>query len=213
MKNLQQLQGEFRRNGIVGLKSFIPTRKTQAAKDRIMEDLSRLNLRVGGIWQTKKFEGISAFQISNKIGQSLTHFPEYDRLIPDDMTETLCSIAGAKLSLEKTLPRLLITPPQKQPWELPNSGWHVDVSIRNEIPGMQIFVLLDKLDTRGGATLAVVGSHLSRDIAPSVGTVVEMSGNAGDVFVMDMRVVHAPSINARKDARLMMTCRYLSKKV
>lgn len=39
--------------------------------------------------------------------------------------------------------------------------------------------------------------------------VVEMSGRAGDVYLMDMRVIHAPATNTTKKARMMLTQRYL----
>lgn len=211
MKIDQSHQDEFRRKGIVSLRSFLPAHKTQAIKTHIFEELTRLKLRVAGKWQTKKFDGVSPFQVSNKIGQSLKNYPEYDQLIPKDMTGILCAIASEKLALEQTQPQLLITPPQKEPWTLPTHGWHVDVSTRDRIPGIQIFVLLDKLEAHGGATLAIAGSHLDRNIKPEASELVEMWGNAGDVFVMDMRVLHAPSINSKKNARLMLTCRYLTK--
>lgn len=39
--------------------------------------------------------------------------------------------------------------------------------------------------------------------------VVEMSGRAGDVYLMDMRLLHTPSINATRQMRLMATTRCL----
>lgn len=38
-------------------------------------------------------------------------------------------------------------------------------------------------------------------------SVIEMSGSAGDVFLMDMRVLHSPSVNAAKNLRMMATSR------
>jgi ectoine hydroxylase-related dioxygenase (phytanoyl-CoA dioxygenase family) len=34
-----------------------------------------------------------------------------------------------------------------------------------------------------------------------------MCGRAGDVFLMDMRVLHTPSVNATKQPRMMATTR------
>lgn len=39
--------------------------------------------------------------------------------------------------------------------------------------------------------------------------VVEMTGKAGDVYLMDMRIVHAPAPNTSKNARMMVTGRFL----
>lgn len=108
----------------------------------------------------------------------------------------------------------------------------------DQIPGVQAFVLIDDVQPQGGATLALAGSHklhyVSRGcnaheilrrssdfflnpekyLKPQVVEetpiqVVEMSGRAGDVYLMDLRVLHSPSINARRNIRMMATNRYL----
>ncbi|WP_108812194.1 phytanoyl-CoA dioxygenase family protein [Sphingorhabdus sp. Alg231-15] len=38
--------------------------------------------------------------------------------------------------------------------------------------------------------------------------VVELSGRAGDVYLMDLRVLHTPAQNCSDKARLMLTCRF-----
>lgn len=40
-------------------------------------------------------------------------------------------------------------------------------------------------------------------------SIFEMCGRAGDVFLMDLRVLHSPSINATKSVRMMATNRYI----
>jgi hypothetical protein len=35
-----------------------------------------------------------------------------------------------------------------------------------------------------------------------------MSGRAGDVFLMDMRALHTPSVNSTTHMRMMATCRF-----
>lgn len=103
---------------------------------------------------------------------------------------------------------------------------------------MQAFILIDDVQPQGGSTLALAGSHklhyvsrgsnaheiLRRDsdfgsmpekyLKPQIvaGTqiqIVEMSGRAGDVYLMDLRVLHSPSVNATKHIRMMATNRYL----
>jgi len=108
----------------------------------------------------------------------------------------------------------------------------------DQTPGVQAFVLIDDVQPQGGATLALAGSHklhyVHRDhnahgilrqhsefvsapekfFEPQVVhgvrvQIVEMSGRAGDVYLMDLRVLHSPSINSRKDIRMMATNRFL----
>ncbi len=40
-------------------------------------------------------------------------------------------------------------------------------------------------------------------------SIMEMSGRAGDVFLMDMRLLHTPSVNSTKRMRMMATSRCL----
>ena len=57
--------------------------------------------------------------------------------------------------------QLLMTPPSGDEWVLPAKGWHMDVPAPPGIDriGAQLFLLLDEHRPRGGATLAVAGSH------------------------------------------------------
>lgn len=113
---------------------------------------------------------------------------------------------------------------------------------KDHVSGVQAFVLIDDVEPHGGATLALAGSHrlhyvkpgenahgILREEAEFVTTpekylearsiqgvriqIVEMSGKAGDVFLMDLRVLHTPSSNARKKLRMMATNRFARKEL
>lgn len=108
---------------------------------------------------------------------------------------------------------------------------------KDHISGVQAFVLIDDVQPKGGGTLAIAGSHklhyikaghsahsiLSQEAAfmstpeiflkPQVIQgihihIVEMAGKAGDIFLMDLRVLHSPSINTSKNIRMMATNRF-----
>jgi hypothetical protein len=49
--------------------------------------------------------------------------------------------------------------------------------------------------------------NLERDLRELGITIVEMSGRAGDLYLMDMRLLHTPSINSTKNIRMMATTR------
>lgn len=59
--------------------------------------------------------------------------------------------------------QLLMTPPDSDVWNVPHSMWHTDFPAPAwepaAVPGVQLFVLLQDLPSRGGATLIVGGSH------------------------------------------------------
>ena len=54
-----------------------------------------------------------------------------------------------------------------------------------------------------------MSTDLKRDLQGLNVEIIEMSGRAGDVFLMDMRVLHTPSVNSSKNWRMMATCRFL----
>jgi hypothetical protein len=58
--------------------------------------------------------------------------------------------------------QLLMTFPVRGAWTVPHKIWHLDYAAPGSLdglPGIQIFLLLDRLEPRGGGTLAVAGSH------------------------------------------------------
>lgn len=108
----------------------------------------------------------------------------------------------------------------------------------DQVPGIQAFILIDDVHPHGGATLALAGSHklhyvrrdgnahdVLRENSEFVMTpekflepqtvhgiqiqILEMSGRAGDVYLMDLRVLHSPSINSRREIRMMATNRFV----
>lgn len=155
----------------------------------------------------------------------------HSRIIGDETLSLVRSLAGA--SLAPAMSQLLISLPNQGDWTTQGLSWHTDVSpsASPHGAGIQAFVLVDGVNPRGGATLAMAGSHrlaareeahrtvrallrTSKDLEGelrSLGfSIVEMSGNAGDLYLMDMRLLHTPSFNATSKLRMMATVRYLA---
>lgn len=151
--------------------------------------------------------------------------------ILEEATTLLASHVGRTIRKLPTF-QLLLSPPQQGEWSLDGLNWHVDLGkgSHERTPGVQAFFLLDDVAPRGGATLALAGSHRipsgsressalrsalrggegrQRELEELGVSLLEMSGRMGDVFLMDMRVLHTPSINTTKNLRLMATCRFL----
>lgn len=142
-------------------------------------------------------------------------------------------------------------------WRVPHKSWHFDVPVwgsRDTFPGVRLFALLEPVESHGGATLAVAGSHrLAQQAAQDAGgphplssaelrrsfmrssawmrellsggaepertvrlvagphtergielQVVELTGEAGDVFTMDLRLLHAASANCGPRPRVVL---------
>lgn len=197
-------------DGIVHLKG-VASKGAAAARAAVFAELTRLGYRSGGKWHTRQLDGVLPFQVASKLAQALPPGPLIVNLVPPSLVAELSAIAGGQLRAANPNMQLLVTPPQKQEWIIPTLGWHVDLkpSRPNEIPGLQVFVLLDDVRAHGGGTMAIKGSHVTKGLRPNAENVVEMSGQAGDVYVMDMRVLHAPSINATRQARIMAAARFV----
>jgi len=227
----------FVEDGVLHLPGLISRKKTSAVKDAILAELARIGARVDGKWRNSKIA-------------PLRHQRLFDDVIPPDLLPLLNELAGRALMAAPPHPQILLTPPQKMAWSVPHLGWHLDVKSpsRDEMPGIQVFVLIDDVAQHGGGTVAIAGSHklhsprngvavsahqvlqahpvyaalFSADkmdraiflepqsIRNVVVRVIEMCGKAGDVYLMDMRIVHAAATNATKNARMMLTSRYLA---
>lgn len=154
----------------------------------------------------------------------------------------------------------LVTFPRRGQWDVPHKHWHLDVVADapiSELPGVQIFGYLNSVESQGGGTVVVTGSHrlvealgtrtdasaptrsaeirkalvraepwiealFSRNegadrigtfMAEHVGSdgttlqVVELTGEPGDVVLMDVRLLHAFAPNCRTTPRLMLAQR------
>jgi len=73
---------------------------------------------------------------------------------------------------------------------------------------VSVFAYLDDFGPDNGATQIVPGSHLRRDGAP--GAPVITHGRAGDVLVIDARLLHGATSNASGMARRTMLIGYVS---
>jgi hypothetical protein len=207
----------FHESGIVLIKHCISKEICADLKQAVLEELDRLQFRVGGKLSSAKIKDLPLFQQTTELGQRVKIDPaKLNLLFPEALLNLMNSLASVPLMASQ--PQLLISFPHKLEWSLDKLNWHVDIKIPQQdvIPGIQAFVLIDDLKPHGGATLALSGSHRPpyvHDRAMALALPreknVEMSGRAGDVYLMDMRVLHSPSVNATKDIRMMATRRYI----
>ncbi|MCP4004703.1 MAG: hypothetical protein GY725_10945 [bacterium] len=57
---------------------------------------------------------------------------------------------------------LLMTLPGSETWTVPHKHWHLDYPCPGGVeclPGVQVFLFLDRVEARGGGTVAIAGSH------------------------------------------------------
>lgn len=212
--------------GCLRLEGFHPSKLLASIRQKLLEDLKRAS---GGKGLPKSLQGLPVFQQIGKLS-ALAKVPGlHETLVTPALIDGIAQLGGhAPASIQPT--QLLLSPPHQGTWTLASLNWHVDVTADppDPIPGIQAFFLLDDVAPHGGATLALAGSQrtpskpslrallktaspadLEQQLREQDITIVEMSGRAGDVYLMDMRVLHTPSINATKHMRMMATTRCL----
>ncbi len=218
----------FRDHGYLRLEGFHDVKRIAAIRLRVLDELDRLTKARS---LANRLRGLPVFQQIGNLS-TLVKVPGLNEaLMTPELLDQVARLGGrAPAAIQAT--GLLLSPPNQGHWSLDGLNWHVDVaaSARDRPPGIQAFCLTDRVAPPGGATLALAGSHrldprqtsasrLREALKTSEGlqdklhefgvAVLEMSGRAGDVYLMDMRLLHTPSINATRSMRMMATCRCL----
>lgn len=221
----------FHEQGWLRLSAFHPRKRMAPIERQVLDELKRVKIWAAGKSLSSQLQGLPVFQQNGKVA-SLVKVPGLqDALMTRELLSVITELAGCAPSSSQSA-QLLLSLPRQGDWTLRGLNWHVDMAVAPgaRAHGIQAFVLLADVAPRGGATLALAGSHrfalrgggasaelrevlkTSPDPEASLRgmglTVLEMSGRAGDVFLMDMRLLHTPSINATSDIRMMATSRY-----
>lgn len=221
----------FREKGCIYIPGAIAKSVVQPVRDHVLKELKQQNIWSAGRTLSQKLKGVPIFQQTGKLGQLINFQGLNQKLISRDLYSEMCQLADTPLHGQDA--QLLISLPHKVAWSLEGLNWHRDISKfqLKDLPGVQAFVLLDNVAVHGGATLALAGSHrldsqslakqripelIGRDGKRSANiggvelSLIEMSGRPGDVYLMDMRVLHTPSINSTRQVRMMATARYFT---
>lgn len=198
-------------------------------KTHVLSELKRLGVWASGKTLSPPLRRIPAFQQITKVSSLLKQPDLQRRVIHDGIQSSIDELSGTRLAPSQS--QFLISLPNQGDWTLDALNWHTDLHARGNhaLPGIQAFILIDDVKPHGGATLAIAGSHLPKHRTPDNGvravlrqggdieselrrrnvSMIEMCGNAGDVYLMDMRTLHTPSINSTPRVRMMATVRYL----
>lgn len=221
----------FQREGVLHLPGFIPKPQLKAVKDRILAELARLKVWSGSKSMGSALDRLPAFQQIARLSTQVQLPQAHSTLCTPEVRAAVVALAGAQ-PITSQAGQLLLSLPRQGTWSLALLNWHVDVAPRpdaDDVPGIQAFYLIDDVVAQGGATLALARSHRlgpeaagrlrgalkssGADLAPAAlaesGThLIEMCGRAGDVYLMDMRTLHSPSVNVSRHIRMIATTRF-----
>lgn len=217
-------------HGYLRLEGFHPKKQVAGIRQRLHDELKRLKALPGARSLSSSLQGLPLFQQIGKLSALVKVPGLHEALVTPVLVDCVTRLGGrAPSAIQGT--QLLLSPPHQGTWTLEGLNWHVDITAepQDPLPGIQAFFLIDDVAPHGGATLALAGSHRvnARGSAPAPGLrevlrttgdlerqlhelgirIVEMSGRAGDVLLMDLRLLHTPSVNATKNVRMMATTR------
>ncbi len=220
----------FAEAGYLHLKGALGKRQIEPIKAHVLDELKRLKVWSSGKTLSASIKSMPAFQQITKLSGMIKPDDLQARVVSKEMATAVSALSDLRLAPAQS--QFLISLPHQGEWTTDGLNWHTDISPagHRQVPGIQAFVLLDDVQPRGGATLIVAGSHRLadqeaqnrrvREILRGSGNVegelrsrhlsiVELCGRAGDVYLMDMRLLHTPAINSTNKPRLMATVRYL----
>ncbi|MDM0123315.1 phytanoyl-CoA dioxygenase family protein [Variovorax arabinosiphilus] len=217
----------FHRQGYLRLNGVHSKARMEALKEKILRELSRLRIWDGGKSIGGSLQSMTPFQQIAKLS-SMVKVDVHDVLNIPEIHSAIVGLTDRTPLAEQGSQPLLSLAHQGR-WSLNSLNWHVDIASTptDRIPGVQAFHLIDDVVPHGGATLALARSHrmtagafgrlrgslkkpadIQEVLLASDTEIIEMSGQVGDVFLMDMRVLHTPSINSSKNIRMMATTRF-----
>lgn len=219
----------FRESGYLLLKGALGKSKAEPIRNHVLQELKRLKIWSSGKTLPASIKRVPGFQQITKLSGLIKQDDLHCRVIDEHVLSAITSLAGAGVAPVHS--QFLISLPNQGDWTLGGLSWHTDISAADHqrMSGIQAFVLIDDVKPRGGATLAIAGSHLlagreepsrrlrailrnkellERELHGDNLSIAEMSGHAGDVYLMDMRLLHTPSINSTNKVRIMATVRY-----
>lgn len=215
----------FAAHGYLRLPAFHAAARLADVRRKALDEIKRVIAASG-----PALRKLPTFQQIGKLSGLVKTSGIHEVLVTAPLVEAVRRLAGpGTLAMQET--NWLLSPAHQGAWTLEGLNWHVDLANRDRLPGIQAFFLIDDVAPRGGATLALAGSHrpefrrqraaalrellrttddLKRQLSGMDLQLIEMSGRAGDVFLMDMRVLHTPSVNAARKPRVMATCRWMT---
>lgn len=225
----------FSAHGYVRLAGFHTRKRLAPVRQQLLDELRRLRIWAAGKSLSSAWKGMPAFQQISKLSTAVKVPGLQQALMTPELLAEVAELAGlaGRAPSANQGTQLLLSLPRQSTWTLQGLNWHVDVRADppQKLPGVQAFVLIDDVVSQGGATLILAGSQhvgvlpdqhaqalrdtlktstdLPADLRGLGIEIVEMSGSAGDVFLMDMRVLHTPSVNASNHLRMMATSRFL----
>jgi hypothetical protein len=146
---------EFGARGILRLAEAVESAVVDAFRERLLAFVAERKLEPEGLGMWLAVKATRTASVAKACG--------FAELWGPTVLAALDELLGAgRVQLPKHAGQILpLTWPQPaQTWQVPDKGWHLDYmapGAARELPGMQVFLCLDRVESRGAATLVVAG--------------------------------------------------------
>lgn len=244
-------KAQFQRDGIIKLPGFLSDEVVNPVIHGVFEVFANVGIWADSRWQLAHLPTTHAPLAGAELVKGTKKIRATRDLVTADLLNAIRDLEDRKLlDIHTEKIQILFTRPNASTWLVPASNWHLDTPRleSNQRPGVQMFTFLNSVESQGGGTLVVAGSHrlmnehqfirskdvtrrlqkkpffcdlmnkkfadrgslMSRvdDVEGIPVRLVEMTGQPGDVYLTDLRILHTISDNALKTPRVMATRRF-----
>lgn len=156
----------FEQHGVLRIRELLSLDRVKRAREHVLAKLSELRLWRHGGW--KPGDPPKPAWPDTGLGKTKSvenRHPDLEQLIDDPALLAVVEQVLEGAEFDRTIyrrPQILVTLPNanSDSWTIP-THWHVDLPrlASGRRPGIQMFACLDTVQSRGGGTLVIAGSH------------------------------------------------------
>jgi hypothetical protein len=154
MLNREQRR-ELELQGVVCLRGAAPAERVAAFREEVLRFIAANGIQPTG--------GGAYLAIPPSRTKRIARSHGFSELWGEGVVEAIDDVLGAeRWTLPKFAGQILALnwPQPARPWQLTAQSWHLDYpapGAATTLPGLQLFLLLDRVEPRGGATLVAAG--------------------------------------------------------
>jgi hypothetical protein len=149
------LHRELEMWGVARLPGAADSRRVAALRERVLGFIEQKGLEPEGADSWRAIKASKLAPVARELG--------FAELWGESVVAAIDAVLGAgRWDVPRHAGQILpLTWPQPaQPWQVPDKHWHLDYmapGAAQRIPGLQIFLCLDRVESRAGATLVAAG--------------------------------------------------------
>ncbi len=157
-----ELISRFEADGIIKLPGFLPEELVNRAITAVFDVFARAGIWKDNHWCLEHLPKTHLPAAGSELIKGSKRLKETRALVTPEMMEVVSEFSHRPVAdIHSDNMQTLFTRPNADEWQLPASIWHLDAPRlpSGEGPGVQMFTFLNEVESQGGGTLVVAGSH------------------------------------------------------